>query len=288
LPRTLRLLNSPRTRSRKEDRGKARPVRGGKDTRSQDTHEAQRMVPGAFSYRLLRNPTRLIMSQPLEQIRPEYPRGLSHPCIGCQKPTTNPKFCSKACCMRHIRLRSPGRRGTGDPLEVRFWRFIPDRPDEGCWNWIGSTNEQGMALIWSSRKTHLYAHRVAWEIYHKKKLPEGWVVRRWCENGRCMNPAHFRAGTRKDVLGPFFRANRPQVRYGDDHKSTKVPDAALPLLRKAHLQGRKDIIDGIAKHYGVTTEHARRLGRGTAYRKGSLRVSRSIPPQDEKKERLAA
>src|SRR4051812_848506 len=35
-------------------------------------------------------------------------------------------YCSRACWRAH-----PG------TLEERFWSHVPNRPDEGCWEWVG-------------------------------------------------------------------------------------------------------------------------------------------------------
>ena len=83
--------------------------------------------------------------------------------------------------------------------QARFWAKVDVGEDYECWNWgAHAHNETGYGRFgWYNGKV-IGAHRAAWMITHRERIPNGMVIRHLCGNGKCCNPAHLELGTRTD------------------------------------------------------------------------------------------
>ena len=82
------------------------------------------------------------------------------------------------------------------PAELEaFWQRVDTSggPD-ACWLWKCATRKGGYGSFKLRGKT-VSAHRVAWEIAHGKRIPEGLVVRHKCDTPGCCNSIHLAVGT---------------------------------------------------------------------------------------------
>ncbi len=79
----------------------------------------------------------------------------------------------------------------------RFWIKvdIPENMNEGpCWAWESCTGPTGYLYFRFNGKT-VSASRLSFEIFLGKLLP-GETVAHGCGNKQCVNPYHFKIGTR--------------------------------------------------------------------------------------------
>lgn len=68
-----------------------------------------------------------------------------------------------------------------------------------CWPWRASLDRHGYGQFKPVLGAPpLRAHRVAWEIFNGRDVPDGRLILHSCDNPRCCNPNHLRPGTHKD------------------------------------------------------------------------------------------
>lgn len=128
---------------------------------------------------------------------------------------------------RHQRAgKTPGAiRPVGLPLEVRFWSKVnkdgpvPDcRPDLGaCWLWT-STLSHGYGVIQTGTLASpkmVLAHRMAWEMEHGCRIPDGNEPDHLCRVTACVNPAHLEPVTHRENMlrGNTFAAREAAVTH---------------------------------------------------------------------------
>lgn len=121
--------------------------------------------------------------------------------------------------------------------------------ESGCWMWNGSAykNGYGWLKVFGSVKS---AHRYSFEL-HKGPIPEGLEILHSCDNRRCINPDHLRAGTHKENM--HEAANRGGIRRGENHPMFGKKN---PRPRQAHK------VMVLGKEFSSKNEAERILGLG--------------------------
>jgi hypothetical protein len=134
------------------------------------------------------------------------------------------KTCEKPFAIRAMKLHdkshdhrgwycSPGCRAKKQP----FWDYV--LKGDGCWLWLGATNEAGYGLYHKQR-----AHRVAYELTYGP-IPSGMLACHSCDNPPCVRPDHLFPGTTKENVHDALKKNRPfgckKTRHGERWGSMK-------------------------------------------------------------------
>lgn len=127
-----------------------------------------------------------------------------------------------------------------------------------CWVWA-STLLRGQHPIMKSKGKSFYPKRVAWELHHGKKIPEGHCVvnKVHCANPHCCNPEHTHHLSRRRVLQmtvatgkmhtPLIKAKIAAAKRRESKLSDEAvlefthSDESVPVLAARH---------GISEAYG--------------------------------------
>jgi len=77
------------------------------------------------------------------------------------------------------------------PLLERLWEKVEKSPEaEGCWLWLGATNNMGYGQIGIGGEKTVLVHRVSYEAL-VGPIPEGKVLDHLCRTTNCINPDHL-------------------------------------------------------------------------------------------------
>lgn len=117
----------------------------------------------------------------------------------------------------------------------------------GCWEWTGCTNSGGYGSV-SVNSEHWLVHRLAARlkgILHKDATD----VMHMCNNKRCFNPAHLRAGSRSENMWHAVATN--QIPCGEKHPNTPLLTIDVKEIR--WLAANTELSQAkIGTLYGVT------------------------------------
>jgi hypothetical protein len=146
-------------------------------------------------------------------------------------------------------------------LERRFEARIVTDSTSGCWNWTGTLVGNGYGYISVAGKPR-YTHRVSAMLYlHFDLFSPLWVLH-LCDNTKCVNPAHLRAGTpSKNARDAVAKG-----RFGRGKLTPEKVAAIKELLADGHTHA------AIATEYGVTRSMISQIARGESW--GNVRSGR--------------
>ena len=125
----------------------------------------------------------------------------------------------------------------------------------GCLVWTGCTDGgMGYGVVSVSNRS-VRTHRLAWEVAHRRPVPQGQCVLHRCDNPPCCNPEHLFLGTRADNLADM-RAKGREAR-GERHGSARLGAEQIRAIRSAHREGASRY--DLAHQYGVTHQHIHKI-----------------------------
>lgn len=125
---------------------------------------------------------------------------------------------------------------TDEEIE-RFWGYVDKGGD--CWLWTAGCFKRGYGAFAYEGKRPGYAHRFSYELHHGP-IPEGKLVMHKCDNRKCVNPEHLKAGTQRDNI-----------------RDSMAKDRWMSDARKKHLAAGKHA-NPRARAYGNPENSARK------------------------------
>lgn len=114
------------------------------------------------------------------------------------------------------------------PLSRIFARATPD--PSGCLLLPGSGYR---SVLVEGRLDR--AHRLAWRLYHRRRVPAGRLVTHSCDRRPCIARAHLRLGT--IASNAREAAERGRMRHGEAHPAARLREADVPDIRARYAAG---------------------------------------------------
>lgn len=125
----------------------------------------------------------------------------------------------------------------------------------GCWDWKNVEGQNLYGAFWFGDKGYLPAHRISWEIYNKKIIPNGFIICHTCDRKNCVNPEHLWIGTPSENVRDAYK--KGIIKSGDESPSTKIKHSEYDKIIKLFLEG--NFKSEIARIYGVSHYAIRRI-----------------------------
>ena len=104
-------------------------------------------------------------------------------------------------------------------LRWRILRNVEIDPVSQCWIWRGRKNNMGYGTMTVRLKGYahprpIFVHRVAWEAFRERRIPQGRVVAHSykCISAACANWLHVRATSQSHNCRDKMRAKRWKLR----------------------------------------------------------------------------
>jgi hypothetical protein len=122
----------------------------------------------------------------------------------------------------------------------------------GCLEWTGRLNAHGYGLFVIGHSKTFLAHRVNYEHVHGE-IPEGARILHSCDNPRCVNIEHLRAGTQAENVSDMVERDRlvpPPPKPGELNPQAKLSAAQVEEVRRRYIP-RKVTLKMLSKEYNV-------------------------------------
>ena len=157
------------------------------------------------------------------------------------------------------------RKYTLDEAVAAFWSKVnkdgPTQPhmETPCWLWTGALDGWGYGQLCSFGLGR-GAHRVAY-ILAIGQIPPNALVLHACDEPRCVNASHLRAGSNTE--NSRDRENRGRSQRGEKHNRAKLTWAKVLEMRQRWAAGES--IRALSRAFGVSHPTAWHAIKGKAW-----------------------
>jgi len=118
--------------------------------------------------------------------------------------------------------------------EERFWNNVDKKENNECWEWKLSCRADGYGQVNIKGKKYR-AHRLAFELFHKRPITEGMIILHSCDTPKCCNPIHLSEGTHQENMDDMNLKNRRA--RGENHGHSKITEAQVLEIRDKYSKG---------------------------------------------------
>lgn len=125
----------------------------------------------------------------------------------------------------------------------RFLKYVKVNRETGCWEWIGNIEGKfgyGRFHVRSNGRFKSYsAHRMAYELYYNKLIPEGMCILHKCDNPKCVNVlACLFLGTIQDNIKDMDSKGRRANSHGEGNSNAKITWNQVNEIRRLYATGQ--------------------------------------------------
>lgn len=138
-----------------------------------------------------------------------------------------------------------------------FWFHIDIRGESECWVWKSSSGDYGNTH-WNRKG--IKAHKLAYELFYKEKIPAGMEICHTCDNPPCCNPHHLFIGTHQDNVDDREKKGRNKLPHslGEQHGQHKLTESDIREIRKLYASGNHSYYT-LSNIYGVSFGNIRNI-----------------------------
>lgn len=97
---------------------------------------------------------------------------------------------------------------TNEKDEERFLLNIDIKEEDMCWLWKGGISKNNGYGRMKINGEMYRAHRISWEYFNEKEIPENMLICHKCDVKLCCNPFHLFLGTHQDNMHDKFIKGR--------------------------------------------------------------------------------
>lgn len=148
------------------------------------------------------------------------------------------------------------------PIEERFWAKVERHGPDECWVWVGGAGPDGRYGFFFDGQRVVRSHRWAFERW-VQALEPGQVVMHTCDNDKCVNVAHLRAGTQLENIADMKAKGRARARKGEANGFARLTNAQAEEIRRRKADGVTQ--RALALEFGVGQSTVSRIVRGERY-----------------------
>lgn len=156
-------------------------------------------------------------------------------------------------------------------------------PNGDCWEWTGWLSKRGYGRFKLIR--YYMAHRVAYELFYNKLIPEGMCVCHHCDNPKCVRVDHLFLGTYQDNMDDMVNKGRSNNISGEEHYAAKLTLVQVGEIRRLY-NTENYTMRQLADKFNVSAVNIDRILQNKIWydknyikiniKKGNIKLSRTI------------